>query len=509
VTAGGGVVRQPLDDGTATPASTESPRPAHLATGVKPRRKVLDRLGVYEAVEPPVESTTAQAAALRLALVTRAGSERALFEGVDAYTGEPAFTDPVSDYAMPDGPRSPTRLTVGAVGVGKSAAIKTTAVLRPLLLGRRVALVDRKLQGHTHEYAPLCDALQVAPVRLATDGTGVKINVLDRLISTTGGAAGVGAGQTHLLRAILDEGLGRPLTPKEGKALRVAHRAAITTATDQHRVADIRDLLPPLLRPDSTAADAAGVSVGELREWGLDAAFTLERMIEEDLAGLIDGPTDPAIALNRSLTVFDISALPDEGPAVPIVMAIISSWLGYTLRAQGTVRVPTHFVIEEGWHLTRGSFGLVAQRNSKLARGAGMVPEYVLHHLSDIPDGSPAMAMCKEAGTVRMFGQDTAEDADACVRTYSLPADAAGELQRLPVGSYLYWQSGRPPRVLTALRSELEKSITNTDEVLLSRKTMYDLLDHLDTEEHASDAPVEPDVDSQPHRQPETAGVAP
>jgi hypothetical protein len=50
----------------------------------------------------------------------------------------------------------------------------------------------------------------VAPVRLATDGAGVRINVLDRLISTTGGAAGVGAGQTHLLRAIPDEGLGRP-----------------------------------------------------------------------------------------------------------------------------------------------------------------------------------------------------------------------------------------------------------------------------------------------------------
>ena len=91
-----------------------------------------------------------------------------------------------------------------------------------------------------------------------------------------------------------------------------------------------------------------------LTAWGQEAATSLQRLVEEDLAGLIDGPTSPEITLNAGLTVFDISALPDDGPGVSIVMAIVNSWLKGVLANQHNT-VPTVFVVEEGWHIVTAS----------------------------------------------------------------------------------------------------------------------------------------------------------
>lgn len=452
-----------------------APQGTVLPTGVKPRRKYLDRVGWYEISARGISTSTRQAEALRLGIAARAGSERALVLGVDLETGEIVFSDPISDYAMKDGPRSPTRLINGDVGYGKSTFVKTSGCLRPLMLGRRVAVVDKKPQGGAGaaegEYAPIARRLGQEPLRFALDGTGLKINVLDpRIAARTG--ANRAAGQTDLLRAILVEALGRPLGELEGKAMRVAHRAALEAAAERGRIADIRSLIEPLMNPVSTS----GVKAGELRRWGLECAFALERMIEEDLEGLIDGPTDERVELGHALTVFDVSALPETGPSTSIAMAIINTWLTNELRNQRAI-VPTHFAIEEGWHLVQGSFANVAQRNSKLARGLAMVPEYAIHHFSDIPVESPAMAMCREAGTVLMFKQANRADADAAAGAYNLPAGTAEQLMSLDVGTALLWQSGRRPRYIQVVRSDLERDLADTDGAMLSTATMRDLID--------------------------------
>lgn len=452
-----------------------APQGLVLPTGVKPRRKYLDRIAWYEVSARGIATSTRQAEALRLGIAARAGSERALVLGVDLETGEIVFSDPISDYRMKDGPRSPTRLTIGDVGYGKSTFVKTSGCVRPLMLGRRVAVVDKKSQGGAAspegEYAPIARRMEQEPLRFALDGTGLRINVLDPRISARTGS-GRAAGQTDLLRAILVEALGRPLGELEGKAMRVAHRAALQEASSRGREADIRDLINPLLNPVSTA----GVKAGELRRWGLECAFALERMIEEDLEGLIDGPTDERVQLGNALTVFDVSALPETGPSTSIAMAIINTWLTNELRNQRVI-VPTHFAIEEGWHLVQGSFATVSQRNTKLARGLAMVPEFALHHFSDIPVDSPAMAMCREAGTVLMFKQANRADADAAAGAYNLPVGTAEQLMSLDVGTALLWQSGRRPRYIQVVRSDLEKDLADTDGAMLSTGTMHDLID--------------------------------
>ena len=126
--------------------------------------------------------------------------------------------------------------------------------------------------------------------------------------------------------------------------------------------------------------------------------------------------------------------------------------------------------------MMRGSFGEVSQRNSKLARGIGLVPEFAIHHLSDIPKDSPAMALCREAGTVRIFRQAHTEDNEAVIRAFNLPEHLRDELHNLSQGCYILWQTGRAPRLVKAIQSKVESRLTNTDNVMLSRATMFDLL---------------------------------
>lgn len=434
------------------------------------RRPMLDRAGWYEPLPVPTESSTRQGAALRLAVGTTGANTFALAIGEDLETGEPCFSDPFSDYPAI---KSPTRCVIGDVGSGKSSNEKTCGVMRPLMVGRRVAVVDKKDQGGEGEYTPLARALGVEPIRFALDGTGTKINILDTQIGTTvkpGGAAT----QNQLLRAVAAQALGRELNQREGKALEVARRLAVKQARSRGQIADVRDLVPAMLNPSKESAAEAVTSVDNLREFGRDVAYALNMMVDDHLTGLVDGPTDQRIRLNDSLTVFDISALPDSGPAVPIAMAIINTWLSNVLVEQETP-VPTHFVVEEGWHLVSGAFAEVAQRNSKLARGKGLAPEYAIHHLADIDKSSPAMAMIREAGHVALYRQSRSDDAEACVEAFNLPGETKQRLMNLPDGTFIFVQTGRPPRLIQHLRSRIERELTNTDAVMTSTATMADL----------------------------------
>jgi hypothetical protein len=181
--------------------------------------------------------------------------------------------------------------------LGKSSGIKTCAVLRQLILGRRVLLIDKKYQPDHPGPADRCPPPRGQPLRTA--------------LSTP-------AGQSILVLAVVDEALGRPLLPKEGKDVRMAHKQALRAAAVSGEIADFRHVLTALYSPDKDTAEASHLTVEELRQWGQDPAFELERMTEDDLAGVIDGPTSEEISLNAGLTVFDVSLLPEDGRALAI-----------------------------------------------------------------------------------------------------------------------------------------------------------------------------------------------
>ncbi|WP_091470920.1 ATP/GTP-binding protein [Paenarthrobacter nitroguajacolicus] len=435
------------------------------------------KLGFYDPAAPGIASSTRQMEFSHMAIASPPTSHRGLVFGVDAGSGWMIVHDPFTAYG--DTLESPNVCYIGDLGQGKSSAMKTWGVLRQLILGRRVVVIDKKYQKDVGggEYTPLARKLAVAPVRFRIGGGGSRINILDpRIAARVNEESGEGelstpAGQSMLLRAVMEEALRRPMTPKEGKAVRMAHRQALATAKAAGEVAHIGHVLTALYAPDKDTAEAAGLTVEELREWGQDPAFELERMIEDDLAGLIDGETSADIQLNAGLTVFDVSLLPEDGPALPIVMTIINTWLANTLYRQEEA-VPTILLIEEAWHTVQGSVATVTRRNTKLSRALSLSCQFAFHHISDIPADSPAISMLKECGTVLLYKQQKSADALACEEMFTLPVGTAEVITKLVKGTCLFKIDQYDPFEAIHVRSPLEVELTDTDGAMKSTSTI-------------------------------------
>lgn len=419
-------------------------------------------------------SSTAQMRGLALAEARPPSTTRGLALGVEVLGGWPVFHDPFTLYGS-DGFSSPNVVVFGDLGSGKSVSAKTW-VMRNLMVGRRVVVVDKKLQDlgggvRAGEYSAMARALGFSPVTLKVGEGGLRINILDPAIAGDGGA-GL-AGQQLLLEAVASAAVGRPLSERERKALRVARRAAVEAAAASGRVAHVGDVTRVLLSPDPGVGALAGVEgPGELAEWGRDVGFALERLVSEELAGLIDGPTDPAVAVDGALTVFDISSLPDEGPAVGVMMTVLNTWL-HSMVSRTPDTVPTLFVVDEAWHVADGDFARIARKNAKLARGLGMSNMTILQHPGDIHAGSPAVAMIQEAQTAFVFRQDKLDDARAVCALFGWDEQEwAGQLQRLRTGVCAVKIGMADPLVCAWRASDFELAVATTDAAMTSRATL-------------------------------------
>ncbi|MDV2982496.1 UNVERIFIED_CONTAM: ATP/GTP-binding protein [Actinomycetes bacterium ARC8] len=447
------------------------------------------RLGLYEPLPMGAPSSTRQQEASLLAVAPAPTTHKGLIFGINPDTGWPVIHDPFAAYDDPrTGVTNANCAFIGDIGKAKSSGIKTWGILRPLLMGRNCVVVDKKYQKNTGEgeYAPLCRLLGKEPIVMSVArrdengsliATGSCINVLDPSITVTTSGDTSPASQMTLLRTISQEALGRELTPKEGEALNVAHDRTLQDCKAEGRVPTIRILLDRLLNPVEGDSASSRITAAELFEWGLDLALALKRMVDSDLAGLIDGETSENIELGDGLTVFDVSRLPESGPALSIVMVVINTWLTNRIASRPN-SISTYFIIEEAWHLVRGSVATVIERNMKLSRGLGLGCIFAFHHYSDVPPGSPAQAILKECDTIVLYGQKRKSDAQAVVENYDLPPSFYRDILTQPTGTAKLKIGTLPPITAQHLRSPLEVTLTNTDAAMkLKKVNLAEVLD--------------------------------
>ena len=97
---------------------------------------------------------------------------------------------------------------------------------------------------------------------------------------------------------------------------------------------------------------------------------------------------------------------------------------------------------------------------------------FAFHHISDIPEDSPAIAMLKECGTVLLYKQQKTADALACEQMFNLPAGI--RRRHLPAGQgNLPVQIGsQDPFDAIHIRSPLEIELTDTDSAMKSTSTI-------------------------------------
>ena len=114
-----------------------------------------------------------------------------------------------------------------------------------------------------------------------------------------------------------------------------------------------------------------------------------------------------------------------------------------------------------------GPGGKVIRSKSKLSRGLGVSIVAAIHHISDIPPTSEAIAMIKEAQTIHLFRQEHDDDIADCVRYFNLEASNAAALGALPQGDHLLKVGTHKEIRVHHRRTAREEHFTATDAAML------------------------------------------
>jgi len=457
---------------TAAPASEEQSDDTEISpwpgTGTRLRTRArAAAAGFYAPALVGAPTTTRQAEVLTTAIIGAPTGTRGVVTGRDMLSRTPIAHDPVTAYnSIPREVSSPNVIIMGDVGAGKSTHTKANQVLRPLLLkNRRCVVFDKKDQGGEGEYSGVARHYGHDPIRFTADASGTRLNLLDPVILRGTGLKGQG----RLLATVTRLARGdHALNGWEEEALRAALRRTVDASSERAPV--LADVLPNLGRI-ADDRDYTALSRGardELHRAGLSVRWTLNGLLDE-YGGLLDGETSHAVDLRGKLTCFDISQLRDDGPAVPVVMAIGNMWMLGRLRDERGYA--TTVVYEEGWHMVGGPSAHLIKANQKLSRGLGISNVFVMHKGSDIPKDSAGMAVIQEAQTVCIYRQSRPEDAQWCQRTFGLAPETAQTIERLQDGHYIFKYGSHPETHVQHILSSWEAEVSNTDEALASSES--------------------------------------
>jgi hypothetical protein len=419
--------------------------------------------GWYAPMLDGAPTTTRQAEILNTGIIGAPTGIEGVVNGTDNLSSTMISHDAPTAYNMnPRRITSPNVLVLGTVGSGKSSFTKTVLVMRPLLLrNHRAVVFDKKDQGGEGEYSAVARRLGAEPLRFDPDGSGTRLNLMDPFI-----AQGTGLqGQMLLINAVARIARNDlPASEWEEKATRHAlHNLFTEMESNGHkRAATTVDLMPHLgdVPMDENLSDSAKE---RFHQAGLSIRFGLENLLDT-YAGVFDGETSKNVDLTHKLTSFDVSQLPDDGPAVPTVMAIGNMWLMGRLRSErGYI---TNVVYEEGWHMIGGPSARLVKANQKLSRSLGISNVFVMHKGTDIPEDSPGYTVVQEAQTVYAFRQDRDEDARWVTQTFNFAPDTAETLMNLNPGNCVFKYGSNPETHMRHIRSDWEIEVTNTDEAM-------------------------------------------
>lgn len=456
---------------TSTDAADELARPERKGWTAK-RGRFLDRIGFYVPSAAGAPTTTRQAEILNTAVVAAPMQFQGLLSGVETLAKTPSTNDQVQAYGegLVD---SPNVCNLGDVGVGKSTLMKTDFLFRVLTLrGRRVVVVDIKPYGPSAgygEYTPAAEEARVTPLRFEIgDPDSSRLNLCDsRLRQGREGTTGAGAiGVLQQTAAVLNDNV--ELDRFEKKATRAALKQAEAAVAERGRTEiTVMDVLPFLGNIDDIPEfKALPAKAQDAMFWaGYGVRVLLERLPEE-MPGLFDGETSKKVKLGEKATFFDFSQLPEDGPARSIGMMLANAWTLGSIRSSGG-KFRTNFLVDEGWFLVGGPMGKVIRSNAKLSRALGLSNVVNLHHVSDIPEGDPAIAFIKEAGTLNLFRQSKRDEAEMVADLAGLKPGGAEQLMTLPKGQYFKKMGLAAETRVRHVRSSTEIRITDTTAGLL------------------------------------------
>ncbi|MEV1008368.1 ATP/GTP-binding protein [Streptomyces sp. NPDC049881] len=420
-----------------------------------------------------IRSTTANACGLYPAVGAAGMDPRGVVIGREAYSGKAYIFDPFILYDPTARVRLPSGhvLVLGKSGHGKSALEKTYVLRQLRFRDRNFCVLDAQGEDGTGEWDGIARELGITPIRLvygdADAGDGVRINPLDPRIPPEH--------QFKVLVSMMEILSGGPLAPHTKFALAEAHRSAVTAAGGQQRVVVLSDVLTALTSPREALLGQQRVGPEELIAWGRPAALALDELCNpgRELAGLFDGPTSEGIDLDARLIVFDLTRLPREGEAMPLLMAVIGPWIRFGWIKPGDT-IKRTLIVEEAWHiLSHRPVARLFEELVRYGRRLGLSFWAVLHHLADLTleDAPEAAAILKLTATRVLYHLDR-DEAEVTADYLGLTAWAR---KALPDGANIcapgraIWQVGSRINLVEHIRTATEIRLTDTNRRMTER----------------------------------------
>jgi type IV secretory pathway VirB4 component len=427
--------------------------------------------GAGDAVNRPVlrvplhRGTTAHVSSVYPFSVQSSFGHRGVYVGIDLLAGGGEFCwDPFDAYG--DGlVTNPNCWILGEPGNGKSALVKSVLWRQAAVYGhgpggRWTAIVDPK-----GEYTVLAERLGLTVLRLEPGGT-VRINPL-----APGPAARHEAPDRQALRqgqlcaALVATVLDRGLTQAEDAALFAAVETLLA-GRGEPTVGDVATLLrAPTVEmaerthqsPDALALDAAGVG------------FALDKLLSRSLRGMFDGSSTVRLDWDGPGIVLDLSAVPLDSEALPLVMVAAAGWLQQLMACPGPQRVQ---VLDEAWALLGNRHtATYLQSCFKLGRTYGVANVCITHRASDLTaqadDGSAtskiAAGLLADSATKIVLRQ-APDQVPAAVAHFGLTDPEARIISALTRGRAL-WRIGGSTAVVHHLLTQREATeLCDTDQ---------------------------------------------
>src|SRR5919106_658166 len=195
--------------------------------------------------------------------------------------------------------------------------------------------------------------------------------------------------------------------------------------------------------------------------------YALDNLLSRSLRGMFDGPTSVPLRWDGPGVVLDLSAVPLESAALPLVMVAAAGWLQQLMACPGPQRVQ---VLDEAWAFlkTRHTAGFL-QSCFKLGRSYGTANICLSHRISDLAaqadDGTATAKIGKGLiadSATKIILRQAPDQIATTVEHAGLTEPQADAVARLARGCAL-WKVGGHTTLVDHIVGPGEIELTDTD----------------------------------------------
>lgn len=411
------------------------------------------------------QGTTAHTSSIYPFSVQSSFGHRGTYVGLDLLAGGGEFCwDPFEAYAA-GLVTNPNGWILGEPGNGKSALVKCllwrqAAVYGTGHGGRWTAIADPK-----GEYVNLAEHLGLTTVKLSPGGTAT-INPL-----APGPAADHEPEDKQILRraemcaALVGTVLERTLTQIEDAVLFAAIEQLTTTPLAEPTLTDVARLVA---NPTEAMTDRLRTNDRNLAVETSTIAYALDKLLSRSLRGMFDGRSTVPLHWDGPGVVLDLSAVPLDSDALPLVMVAAAGWFQQLLACPGPQRVQ---ILDEAWALLGNRHtARYLQTCFKLGRTYGVANLCITHRASDLvaqaDDGTAiskiAAGLLADSAT-KIILRQAPDQIDAAITHFGLTVPEASIIAQLTRGRAL-WKMGGRTAVVQHVLGPSEMDIIDTDE---------------------------------------------